>query len=294
MKRVLLSRSGLVSLVVAMALLGSAPAFAASSVQTLSFSGGDFNSTIPTLVSVSPAAFPSWTAVVFTAHQFNNDTSLYDIDFVSSTNPSSLAASSSAPLAYTQSSGWFQYLRLQLGETGQVYVYYLQNSTSGSPLQVFSCTTCWLSNGTALGALTTNHESAINMGQEVFLNVQGGFLYVGTISATGSITYWVNGFGLPAHGLGGTWTSTGTSTTTLGGLTNLGGGCGAYYSTGAGKCHATSFSGNGYVQVEIDPPGFTNTQAVTSTTNVILQVVPLIVVVAVVGMVVGMLKKFKL
>lgn len=286
-----LLRLWLAALVVSVS-LAAAPVYA-SSTQTLSFSGGDFNTTTPTLVSVSPPAYPSWTGVVFTAHQFNNDTSLYDIDFLSSTNPSNLAASSSAPLAYTQSGGWFQYLRLQLGETGQVFVYYLQNSTSGSPLQVFSCSTCWLSNGTAVGGLTTNHEDAINMGEEVFVNVQGGFLYMGTISATGQITYWVNGFGLPAHGLAGTWTS-GSSTTTLGGLTNLGGGCGAYYSTGAGKCHATSFSGNGYVQVEVDPPGFTNTQTVTTTTNVILQVVPLIVIVAVVGMVVGMLKKFKL
>lgn len=283
-----LSRLGLVSLVVAMALLGSAPVYAGST-QTLSLAGGDFNTTIPTLAQVSPAEAPAYSAVIFTAHQFQNDTSEFAIDFLSNTG--TLATSSSAPLAYTDSNGWFQYVRFFLYETGAVQIYYLQNSTSGSPFQVFSCTNCWDSNGTAVGTLTTSNEKAINYAEEVFFIVQGGFLYAGTISGTGTLTYWVNGFGLPSHGLGGTWTS---GTTTLGGLTYVGGGCGAYYSTGAGKCHATEYNGNGYVQVELDPPGFTDTQTVGTTTSVILEVVPLIVIVAVVGMVVGMLKKFKL
>ncbi len=75
-----LLRLWLAALVVSIS-LAAAPVYA-SSTQTLSFSGGDFNTTIPTLVSVSPAAYPSWTAVVFTAHQFNNDTSLYSVDFL--------------------------------------------------------------------------------------------------------------------------------------------------------------------------------------------------------------------
>ncbi|HKT22802.1 MAG TPA: hypothetical protein VJR06_09380 [Nitrososphaerales archaeon] len=284
------SRRLTLALVVSLALITASP-IAFAQTQTLSFAGGDFNTNSPTINAVTPAELPSWSAVIFTAHQFQNDSSLFSVDLLSSSNPAGLAASSSAADAYTQSSGWFQYLRIQLGETGQVYVYFLQNSTSGSPIEVFSCTACWDSNGTSVGTLTTGNEGAINYGAEVFASVSDGFLDVGQINADGSFTNWVTQFGLPSQGLGGTYA---VGKTTQGGLTNIGGACGSTYDTGLGKCHATAYNGNGYVQVELDPTGFLNSQVTTGTTNAILEVVPLIVIVAVVGMVVGMLKKFKL
>ncbi len=290
MKRVMLSRSGLVSLVIAMALLGPSAAYAASSTQTLSFGGGDFNSAQPTLESLAPAALPAWNAVVFTQHQFFNGSSVLDFDFLYSTNPTVIANSGgSSTLAYTQSSGWFQWLRLQLSENGHVYIAFLQNSTSGNAIVLFNQNSAWLSNGTAVGTLTTGHESGINAGQEVFVSVQGGQLFVGAITSKGALTYWVNGFGLPSHGLGGTET---LGTTLSGGLTNVGAASGAFKDSS--HVVAGAYSGNGYAQVEVDPAGFVGSQTITTTTNVILQVVPLIVIVAVVGMVVGMLKKFKL
>jgi hypothetical protein len=261
--------------------LAAAPVYA-SSTQTLSFGGGDFNSCIPTVEALAPSAPPAWNTVLFTSHQFFNASSVLDLDLVSSSRPSAFAATGGTScLGYTQTTGWFQWLRVQLSENGHVYVAFLQNSTSGSAIVLFNQANAWLSNGTAVGTLTTNHESGINQGEQVFVSVQGGELFVGAISSTGALTYWVNGFGLPSTGLGG-----------ASGLTNVAAASGAF----ADSSHvvAGAYSGNGYAQAEIDPAGFVGSQTITTTTNVILEVVPLIVIVAVVGMVVGMLKKFKL
>jgi hypothetical protein len=261
--------------------LAAAPVYA-SSTQTLSFGGGDFNSCIPTVEALSPAAPPAWNTVLFTSHQFFNASSVLDLDLVSSSKPSAFAATGGTScLGYTQSAGWFQWLRVQLSENGHVYVAFLQNSTSGSAIVLFNQANAWLSNGTAVGTLTTNHESGINQGEQVFVSVQGNELFVGAISSTGALTYWVNGFGLPSTGLGG-----------ASGLTNVAAASGAF--TDSSHVVAGAYSGNGYAQAEIDPAGFVGSQTITTTTNVILEVVPLIVIVAVVGMVVGMLKKFKL
>jgi hypothetical protein len=277
------SRRLTLALVVSLALIAAVPiANAASAAQTLSFAGGDFNSCLPTQANLEPVALPSWTAVIFTAHQFFNSSSTLDFEFLSSSDNAALAPTGgSSCLSWSQSTGWFQWLRVQLSENGNVYVAYLQNSTSGNPIVLYNSPNSWLSNGTSAGTLTTNHESAINYGQEVFVNVQDGQLFVGTLSSTGAISYLVNGFGLTSEGLGGT-----------NGLTAVGAASGAFASSS--QVVAGAYSGNGYAQVEIDPTGFTNTQAVTTTTNTILEVVPLIVIVAVIGMVVGMLKKFKL
>ncbi len=276
-------RHATLALLVSLALISAVPiANAASATQTLSFAGGDFNSCLPTQANLKPAALPSWTAVIFTAHQFYNSSSVLDLELLSSSKNTALAPTGgSSCLSWSQSSGWFQWQRVQLAENGHVYVAFLQNSTSGNPIVLYNSPSSWLSNGTSAGTLTTNHESAINYGQEVFVNVQGGQLFVGTISSKGAVTYLVNGFGLTSEGLGGT-----------NGLTAVGAASGAF----ASSSHVVpgAFSGNGYVQVEINPVGFTNSQTITTTTNVILQVVPLIVIVAVIGMVVGMLKKFKL
>lgn len=288
--RVSSRRLTLGTLALSLALLFVSPVFATGQAQTLSFAGGDFNSAQPTVQSLAPAATPAWNAVIFTAHQFFNSSSVLDLDLVSSSNPANLAnAGGSTTLSYSQSSGWFQWLRIQLSENGHVYVAFLVNSTSGSAIVLVNQNSAWLSNGTSTGSLTTNHESGINFGQEVFVSVQGGQLFVGTISSKGALAYWVNGFGLPSHGLGGTYPC---GASTCGGLTNVGAASGAF--TSSAHVVAGSFSGNGYVQVEVDPTGFVGSQTITTTTNVILQVVPLIVIVAVLGLVIGMLKKFKL
>jgi hypothetical protein len=274
------------ALSILLALLVTPEVFAASATQTLTFSGGEFNSTEPTLNTLSPAATNAWSAVLFVNLQWFNSSSGVTFDFLSSSKPSALTTSTSAPLAENQGGGgWYQFVRVQLYESGKVFVYYRQNSTSGSTTEIFSCTACWDSNGTALGSLTgNNHASAPDLGSEAFVAVQGGSLYVGQLSTTGGPTYWVNGFGLTSQGLAGSH-----------GLTTLGGATAAYASTGgAGTAVPAADSGNGYAQAEIDPAGFVLGTTLTTTTNVILQVVPLIVVVAVIGLVVGMLKKFKL
>jgi hypothetical protein len=261
--------------------LAAAPVYA-SSTQTLSFGGGDFNSCIPTVEALAPSAPPAWNTVLFTSHQFFNASSVLDLDLVSSSKPSAFAATGGTScLGYTQAAGWFQWIRVQLSENGHVYVAFLQNSTSGSAIVLFNQANAWLSNGTSVGTLTTNHESGINQGEQVFVSVQGDELFVGTISSKGALTYWVNGFGLPSTGLGG-----------ASGLTNVAAASGAFASSS--HVVAGAYSGNGYAQAEVDPAGFVGSQTITTTTNVILEVVPLIVIVAVVGMVVGMLKKFKL
>jgi hypothetical protein len=281
-------RMAQVALTVSLALLLVSPAFALSSTQTLSYAGGDFNSCLPTVQSLAPSAPPSWNGVIFTAHQFDNASSVLDFDLVSSSAPSAFQATGgSSCLAYTQASGWFQWLRVQLSENGHVYVAFLQNSTSGSAIVLVNQNNLWLSNGTAVGTLTTNHESGINQGEQVFVSVSGGVLTIGAITKTGAIVNWLTGFGLPSHGLGGTYAC---GTSTCGGLTNTGTASGAFVSS----AHVVpgAFSGNGYAQLEVNPSGFLSTQSFSSFTNIILEVVPLIVIVAVLGFVLRFFKDF--
>jgi hypothetical protein len=277
------------TLLVSLALVGLTPSVLASGTTTVTLAGNDFNGSVPVLHQTTPV-YPAWTAVLFPFHRFENSSSTFNVDFVSTTSPSTFGASGASALSYTQGSGWFQYVRVQLKETGEAWVYYLENSTSGNTINVFHCLTCYLSNATAVGTLTTNTEDAINPGAEVWVSVAGGFLSVGSFSATGTLTTWVKAFGLPNHGLGGTWLS---GTTTLGGVDFVNGGCGAYHGTNGLSCHPTEATGAGYLQVEFNAAGFTSGVAVQQTTNTVLQIVPLIVIIAVIGMVVGILKRFK-
>jgi hypothetical protein len=263
--------------------------YAQSADQTISFAGGAFNATEPTIASVNPATYADWTAVIFTAHEFFNSTSTLTVDFLSATDPSGISHSTSAPLAYTASSGWFQYVRVQLGEDGHAYVYYLQNSTAGSPITIFSCGACWMSNGTTIGTLASNHESNINYGEDVFVTVsQDNGLSVGTVNATdGSLNYWVNGFGLPSAGLAGTGTTDG--------LSLLGAATGSYVTpaVSAGVAHPCMVTARGYVQVELNPSGFSNTQTMSGFFSLILEIVPIFILTAVLGLVLKVFKGFK-
>jgi|GEM_PF-2619753 hypothetical protein len=269
--------------------------YAQGSAQTISFAGADFNSTEPTITALAPAAQPQWSAVVFTAHEFYNLTSALTVDFISSSSPATLAKSTAAPIAYTQSDGWFQYLRVQMFENGHAYVYYLQNSSAGTPLEIFSCSACWYANQTTLGSLSgaAGHEANINYGQEVFVTISSDSLYVGAInSTTGALQYWVNGFGLTSVGLGGGWY---VGETLNGGLTDLGAATGSYKipAVSAGVAYPCMMTGIGYVQVEIDPPGFTTTQTITSMIGIVYQIIPLFILLAVMGLIVNVFKSFK-
>lgn len=274
--------------------------YAQGAAQTISFAGAAFNSTEPTITALSPAAYPQWSAVIFSAHEFFNSTSALTVDFISSSNPGDLAHSTSAPIAYTQSAGWFQYVRVQMFENGHAYVYYLQNSSSGTPLEIYSCTGCWYANATStsmsLGTLSgaAGHEANINYGQEVFITVSDGSLYVGTINSTnGALIYWVNGFGLTGVGLGGGWY---VGETPNGGLTDLGAATGSYHipAVSAGVAHPCMMTAIGYVQVEIDPSGFTTTQTIGSMISIVYEIIPLFILLAVMGMVIRVFKNFNL
>jgi hypothetical protein len=277
-------------LLLSLALLGVSPVLAASQSQTVTLAGNDFNASIPVIHTLTPV-YPAWTAVLFPFHRFQNSSSTFNVDLVSSSNAAGFSTSGASALSYTQTNGWFQYLRIQLKETGEAWVYFLENSTSGNTIQIFNCLTCYLSNATAVGTLTSNTEASINPGAEVWVNVAGGFVSVGSFDSAGKLTTWVNQFGLTSVGLGGTELSNGK---TIGGVNFVTGGCGSYYGTNGLSCHPTAAQAAGYVQVEFDPPGFSSGVSVQQTTNTILQVVPLIVIIAVLGMVVGILKKFKL
>jgi hypothetical protein len=262
-----------------------------NSSETIAFAGSDFNASVTTsLQQVSPAIYPDWSAVIFTEHQFNNVTSEYNIDFISASNNGTVGGDglnpgSGAALTYTIGSGWFQYVRLQLGAAGNVHVYFMQNSSTDSvPIELFSCSSCWASNDTRAITIAGTGEDNINNGSEVFVQSNSGILSVGQIADNGTMTYWVNNFALPTQaGLAGPQ-----------GVTDVDAGCGSYYGTDGLHCHAVSVDAAGYVQIEFNPSGFSDTQSFTSFFQIILVVIPIIILIAVLGLILKVFKSFKL
>jgi len=258
------------TVITALLLLSFTVAYASS---VLTISGDKFNTHVPTVYDITDLK-PSWSALIETNLRWHNSTSAFGVDFLYSSN-GGVEADSSGINAYEQTGGWFQNLKVQGRADGKVFIYFLHNSTAGSAIKIYeSPTGTWGS-----GYTGTNPEATTVKGNPIFVAVYGNKLYVGEVKGN-TLTYWVEGFALPEHGLG------------VEGLSKIGA-YGATYTSG-GQTTPASESGDGYVQITFNPPTIYAGSATKDATNLLLAFLPLVIVMAVIGVVLKGLKNMKL
>ena len=256
--------------VIALTLLLVIAPTSALALQTITVSGGKLNNHIPTVYDIADEK-PTWTAIVSSNLRWSKNNSSFGIDFIYSSN-GLIQADEGGINAYEQDGGWFQYVKVQLKVDGSVKIYFMPNSTIPD-----STSTIYLGDvGTWESGSTEQYpEPTTVIGCDVFISVGNNKLYIGSVDGS-NITYWVKGFGLSTDGLG------------KQGATHIGA-YGATYTVG-GVTTACTEGGAGFVQVEFGGSNFIVTQSMQDIIGVMIAVIPIIVMVAVMGMILNVLK----
>lgn len=246
--------------------------FPVKSSNTLVISGSHLNNHIPTVYDITDLT-PTWSALITPTLRWHNSTSSFGVDFLYSSN-GGVEADEGGTNAYKQTGGWFQNLKVQARADGLVYVYFLSNSTEGSAIKIYEGQAgTWES-----GSTGAEPETATVQGTPIFVIVQNGRLYVGTIE-NGQMTFWVSGFALSSHGLG----NEGVSKVGVYGATY----------TQEGTTTPATENGDGYLQIEFNPSTLLAGSGVNDATNITLAFIPLVVTLAVIGVVIKFLKNVR-